>query len=136
MENLIPKDEPEILDLFGKKLSMSEVLHYNSILDSGGLDNDVLFLHYALKQDDNWAVGDPDPASELPSPTLQEKVANISTTAEPSLPDNDKTREVELVSENKNNARQYIKLPNAVIQRHQHKYRKRKDEPVNEPQQP
>ena len=135
MDNLIPKQE-ESLDLFGKKLSMAEVMHYNSILNSGGLDNDVLFLHYALKQNDKWSPGEPDPVSQLPSPTLQEKVANIDLKAEASLPNDDKTRQVDIVSEKKNPKRQYIKLPNAVIQRHQHKYRKRKDEPVNDTKQP
>ena len=38
------------MDLFnGKKLSMNEALHYNSILDNGGVDTYILLVHQALK---------------------------------------------------------------------------------------
>ena len=37
------------MDLFDKKLSLSEALHYSSILDGNGIDTDVLMVYNSMQ---------------------------------------------------------------------------------------
>ena len=110
------------MDLFnGKKLSMNEALHYNSILDNGGVDTDILLVHQALKQNDFYNLTQVNPQSSIA--TVHEQDVNDDII----IADNEPTEIKE-----KNKARQYIKLPNATITKHKHKYRKRQIKSVDE----
>jgi hypothetical protein len=44
------------MDLFDKKLSLKELLHYNNILDDGGVDTDILLIHNSMNCKP-WNVG-------------------------------------------------------------------------------
>ena len=102
------------MDLFNHKLTMQEALHYNSILDSGGLDADVLAV-YTLGNAPMWRPGMPDPELEL---TKNSQIANKIAKQR------DESRQIQQVSiQNKNPVRTYIKLPNAAILKHKHQYR-------------
>ena len=97
------------MNLFNKKLTFDEIMHYNSILDGNGMDVETLLVHNALHP--------PTPISQLAPIHLPKSQQKTETETE-----------TETHKKNKNKKRQYIKLPNARIKRHQHQYRKHKIE--------
>ena len=101
------------MDLFDKKLSLNDVMHYNSILDGNGFDTDLLMLHNGLNTP-MWRPGMPDP--EITATNNFQNASVIANQQQPSL-------QIAKIKENKNHIRQYIKLPNATITKHIHKYR-------------
>ena len=112
------------MDLFNRKLTISEAQHYNSILDNGSVDTDVLLLHRAMKTKP-WQ-----PNMRNPTAALSKAYHIAQQVAKEPNP----TNQIQLISAKKNPSRKYIKLPNATIKQHQHKYRKRKNEPTDEQQ--
>ena len=104
------------MDLFNKKLSLADALHYNSIIDGNGFDNDLLMVYNGL----NTPMWTPD----MPSPETK-ILNNQQNTQNTQIFDKQQTPSVQIatIKENKNNTRQYIKLPNATITKHIHKYR-------------
>ena len=125
------------MDLFSKKINMQEAMHYYSILDNGGIDADVLMMHQALKHQ-TWNPTQADPYDKLKEKLGIPKTDVAKPQTDTTTPRSDIANPPTVasnspaVSAKKNQSRQYIKLPNAIIQRHKHKYRKRKDERVNE----
>jgi hypothetical protein len=110
------------MDLFNKELTISEAIHYNSILDNGTVDTDLLLLNSSLNTP-HWQPGDGDPFDSFmnrnkPNPT------HISQ---------DLGKQVEIIKDTQKNVkRQYIRLPNAIIRKHQHKYRVNKTKKLDE----
>ena len=90
------------MDLFNKKLTLTDAMHYNSILDNGGIDTDVLLLWNSMNNE--WKPGMADPTTKIITQPVVQPNAQIKV-------------------ENKNPMRKYIKLPNATITKHIHKYR-------------
>ena len=120
------------MSLFNQNLSFEELLHYDSIIDGKGIDTDVLLLQQSLQQPKF------DPFNQHPFiPSNQQQPINNPTNQQPinQQPTNQQSINTQNSNDNteivkKNKKRQYIRLPNASISKHKHKYRKGKIEEV------
>jgi hypothetical protein len=112
------------MDLFNKELTVSEARHYNSILDNGTVDTDLLVLQSSLNTP-SWTPGSADPFVQYMNQ------ARPQTTS--SKPTSSSSKNIGKPVQ-KNVKRQYIRLPNAIIRKHKHKYRVSKTQIVNETQ--
>lgn len=110
------------MDLFSKKLTINEAMHYNAILDDGGLDTDLLMVFNGLNTP-TWTPNMPDPTLTLTKD--YQKAQEIAKEQNPSV-------QIAKIKENNYPVRQYIKLPNAIITKHIHKYRGNKTKGHNE----
>jgi hypothetical protein len=111
------------MDLFNKELTVSEAMHYNSILDNGTVDTDLLVLQSSLNTH-SWTPGSADPFVQYMNQARPQTTSSKPTTTGKNI-----GKHVQ-----KNVKRQYIRLPNAIIRKHKHKYRISKTQRVNETQ--
>ena len=136
------------MNLFDKPLSLSEAMHIDSIFSKDGYDADVLMLHQAMKYNDNPYQQSSNNDAKNSNTEMTENVDTSQNSNDVSKNSNDVSENSNDVSENSNDvsengekenksvkkkSRKYIKLPNATIATHQHKYRERKTKKYNEP---
>jgi hypothetical protein len=115
------------MNLFNKELTVSEAMHYNSILDNVTVDTDLLVLQSSLNTP-SWTPGSADPFVQYMNQARPQTTSSKPTTSNPTTSKNI-GKPVQ-----KNVKRQYIRLPNAIIRKHKHKYRVSKTQRVNETQ--
>ena len=130
------------MDLFDHKLTTNEALHLDSLLDTGGYDPYLLLVGSMMK-DENYLptkhqseqimkhIGDSEKfqqTSNVERTQNEPKIANVEPQNEP------KIANVEPETENKNPTLQYIKLPDASIQRRKYKQKQSKAQGNNESQ--
>ena len=145
-----------IMNLFEKTLNPSEAMHIDSLFNKDGFDADVLLVHQAMQYEQqpylshyNPQINNYNPNNNNIKPNndniqpnndnIQPNNDNIQPktehTDENSNTQNDNTEnrdENDNTKNKKNKYRHYIKLPNATISKHKHKYRESETKRVNE----
>ena len=114
------------MDLFNNKLTFNETLQFDSLIDNGHYDPHLILIGSMMKNPEyvpsseesqkilhHLKISDNKPAPTEP-PTTE-------PTTEPEM-DNTECK-TESIKENKNKSKTYIKLPNASITIHKHKFK-------------
>ena len=113
------------MDLFDKKLTWEEALHYDSMIDSGHYNPHFLLVSKML-QDDKYLPNQEQSSKIMDYIDKSAKMEQTNqTTQEPTKkmePPIQKKEETDTTNK-KNNTKRYIKLPNATIRKHKHKFK-------------
>ena len=109
------------MDLFDKKLSLEETMQFDSLIDNGSYDPHLILLTTMMKNP-NYV-----PSSEQ-SKEIMQHIQNPTHHTQTPTPDKDIVivdKDMNKMSkpENKNIRKTYIKLPNATIKLHKHKFK-------------
>ena len=117
------------MDLFNKKLSLEESLQFDSMIDNGHYDPHLVLLTTMMSNPEYV------PSSEQSKNIMQHIQGNKPVTTEPkpdtteSKPDTTDNTETKTDKiENKKHSKTYIKLPNATIKLHKHKFKQSENE--------
>jgi hypothetical protein len=118
------------MDLFGKKLSFQETFQLDSLIDNGHYDPHLILLTTMMNNPDYV------PSSEQ-SKQIMEHIQNGNSGQTPTTVDKiEQTEQKSNVDniEKKKHSKTYIKLPNATIKLHKHKFEQPKNEGNSKPQ--
>ena len=97
------------MDLFNKKLSFDETLQFDSLIENGTYDPHLIICA-SMMQDPNY----------IPTKHVSDKIMHHL--------DENSYDEPSIKEQNKNNSKNYIRLPNATITKHKYKYQQSQNE--------
>ena len=113
------------MDLFNKKLSLEESLQFDSMIDNGHYDPHLVLLTTLMNNPDYV------PSSEQSKNIMkhiQKPKQDTTDTTESKQDTTETTESKQDTIQNKKPSKTYIKLPNARIKLHKHKFKQSQNE--------